>query len=311
MNNVTKNRHIYTGGSDLPSILGYNIKYKKTPFLFANIKAGIIQDDFKGNQYTKYGTKMEKYIRDYINADLGYNFVEASKTNEVLKLRGNADGVDYANNCILEVKTCGKNFDVDYYEPQCQFYMAMFNIDKCLLVAYERPEDFYTGLDFSLEKGDEYFNWDFEPENITIHEIDRDEVKWQNILYKVQKMQEAIIKLKENNEMTEEEFNTIFQDKKVLDAQKELFDAKKKLDEITAKYNKAKDELGVLFEERDLKTLENDDYKVTKVDTTTTTKLVFDEKSFKKDEPDLYDDYLIERISTKGAYLLITTKKKD
>lgn len=54
--NVLTDRHKYIGGSDLPNIFDLNKKYGKTVYEFAKIKAGIIDNPFKGNEYTKYRT---------------------------------------------------------------------------------------------------------------------------------------------------------------------------------------------------------------------------------------------------------------
>ena len=74
--NVTIDRHKYVGGSDLPTILGLNAKYGTSVFEFAKEKAGIIPNTFTGNQFTKYGQKMEPVIRDYINSVYGVNYLE-------------------------------------------------------------------------------------------------------------------------------------------------------------------------------------------------------------------------------------------
>ena len=149
--NVTINRHKFLGGSDLPSILGLNAKYGVNVFDFAKEKAGIIPNTFKGNQFTKYGQLMEPVIRDYINSIYEVNYVEDTVIDNDRGYRGNTDGIDKkADIPILEIKTFGDDLDVDYYTPQCQFYMETFNQDACLLVGYKRPIDFYNVFDFEL-----------------------------------------------------------------------------------------------------------------------------------------------------------------
>ena len=141
--NVTVDRHKYTGGSDLPTILGLNAKYGTSVYDFARQKAGIIPNTFNGNQFTKYGQKMEPVIRDYINAKYGVNYLEDTIIDTVRNYRGNTDGKDInAWYPILEIKTFGDELDVDYYRPQCQFYMETFDLPRCLLVGYKRPKDF-------------------------------------------------------------------------------------------------------------------------------------------------------------------------
>ena len=157
--NVTIDRHKYVGGSDLPSILGLNAKYGKSVYEFAKQKAGIIPNTFNGNQFTKYGQVMEPVVRDYINSKYQVNYLEDTIIDEEKHYRGNTDGIDRdANIPILEIKTFGEELDVNYYTPQCQFYMETFNQPSCLLVGYKRPNDFYTGLDYELENSDDYFN---------------------------------------------------------------------------------------------------------------------------------------------------------
>ena len=52
--------------------------------------------------------------------------------------------------------------------------MELFDIDECLLVGYDRPDDFYYGLEFSLEPEDEFFNLDFDETRIVIYLLKRD-----------------------------------------------------------------------------------------------------------------------------------------
>lgn len=60
--NVTENRNLYVGGSDVPTILGIN-KYK-TQYELALEKTGIQPSEFTGNEYTEYGNKLEPQIRE-------------------------------------------------------------------------------------------------------------------------------------------------------------------------------------------------------------------------------------------------------
>ena len=158
----------------MPHILR-NAKKKsyETTIDFAKRKLGFISSS-SGNEYTKYGHLMEPKVRDYINNTFGYKFVEDSKVDEIRKYRANCDGIDRKKKKLLEVKTFSKTLDVKYYTPQCQFYMELFDIDECLLVGYDRPDDFYHGLEFSLEPEDEFFNLDFDETRIVIYLLKRD-----------------------------------------------------------------------------------------------------------------------------------------
>ncbi|MDK8230763.1 YqaJ viral recombinase family protein, partial [Escherichia coli] len=59
--NVTENRNIYVGGSDVPTILGIN-KYN-SQFELAKEKTGIQPSQFTGNEYTAFGNALEPQIR--------------------------------------------------------------------------------------------------------------------------------------------------------------------------------------------------------------------------------------------------------
>lgn len=159
---------------DLPHILRNGKKKSyETTIEFAKRKLGFIPSS-SGNEYTKYGHLMEPKVRNYINETLNYHFIEDSKVDEIRKYRANCDGIDRKKKKLLEVKTFSKTLDVKYYTPQCQFYMELFDIDECLLVGYDRPDDFYHGLEFSLEPEDEFFNLDFDETRIVIYLLKRD-----------------------------------------------------------------------------------------------------------------------------------------
>ena len=64
---VKEDRDKFIGGSDIPIIM--NLSHFKTRWELLQQKAGLIEDDFKGNDYTDYGNIMEGYIRDYINRE--------------------------------------------------------------------------------------------------------------------------------------------------------------------------------------------------------------------------------------------------
>lgn len=195
--NVETNRHLYIGGSDLPSILRLNAQYGKSLMEFAKEKLKIIPSSFKGNEYTKYGHKMEPFVRDYINEMFGYTFKEDSITDETKRYRGNCDGLDKHKRTLLEVKTFGTTLNIKMYEPQCQFYMELFDLDECLLVGYKRPQDFYSGIDYDLEPEDEHFDFSFDEDNIVVYKLDRDREKFAKIEVEVEKFKYLLEALKE------------------------------------------------------------------------------------------------------------------
>ena len=209
--NVTVDRHKYVGGSDLPTILGLNAKYGANIFEFAKQKAGIIPNTFNGNQFTKYGQLMEPLVRDYINAVNNCNYVEDTIIDTVRGYRGNCDGKDeHADIPLLEVKTYGEVLDVEYYSPQCQFYMETFNLDAVRLVGYKRPSDFYMGFDYELENDESYFNIEFDENNLIEYVVKRDVNAWAKIEERIKAFKNAVEELRKRPEMSEDEFNSIF-----------------------------------------------------------------------------------------------------
>lgn len=172
--NVETNRHLYIGGSDLPSILRLNAQYGTSLIQFAKEKLKIIPTSFQGNEYTRYGQFMEPFVRNYINEMFGYDFREDSIIDKTRMYRGNCDGLDKNKKTLLEVKTFGAKLDVKLYTPQCQFYMELFDVEECLLVGYKRPVEFFKGVSYDLEKDAEYFDLTFDESNIVIYKIKRD-----------------------------------------------------------------------------------------------------------------------------------------
>jgi len=141
--NVTENRNLFVGGSDVPTIMGLS-KYNNQ-FQLAQQKLGIIKSDFKGNEYTQYGNIMEPQIRDYINIVNEMNFIEATRKGD--RIRSNTDGYDEKQNMILEVKTHGKTPTLEIYKAQMQLYMYQFKCAIGWLAMYERPKDFDAEFD--------------------------------------------------------------------------------------------------------------------------------------------------------------------
>lgn len=313
--NVTIDRHKYVGGSDLPTILGLNAKYGTSIFEFAKEKAGIIPNNFKGNQYTKYGQLMEPVIRDYINAKTGANYLEDTIVDNERGYRGNTDAIDRnADIPIIEIKTFGEELDVDYYTAQCQFYMETFNVDSVMLVGYKRPDDFYTGVDYDLENDDSYFNLEFDENRIVTHTIERDPKIWSKIEKRITTFKNAVEVLRNNNDTTEEEFNNIFYGKdlivltnKVANLENELLSMKAK----DSEYKKAKEDLYNLFEEKGILSFDTGIMKITKVAPTSYDTVTIDTAKLKEDEPSIYEKYKVIKTTNKKGYILITQKKEE
>jgi len=150
---VTKDRERYLGGSDEPAIMG--ISSFTTRFELLQYKAGVVENEFDGNEYTTYGNIMEGKIRDYINT-LGYDFIEDKiilNDSDVLPSRIHADGVDHEQGIVLEIKTTSKIHDnVDdykYYLVQLLKGMWSFGYSEGMLAVYSRPSDMGEEFDES------------------------------------------------------------------------------------------------------------------------------------------------------------------
>lgn len=312
--NVTIDRHKYVGGSDLPSILGLNIKYGTSIFEFAKEKAGIIPNSFKGNQFTKYGQVMEPVIREYINAKYGVNYLEDTIVDTDRGYRGNTDGIDRnAEIPIIEIKTFGEELDVDYYTPQCQFYMETFNVSKVLLVGYKRPSDFYTGVDYELEHEDSYFNYDFDESRVETHVIERDSNLWKKIEQRILAFKDAVKYLKENkDDFNEYTFNKLFYGTDVITLTNKVAVLETTLAEyknVEKEYKDAKEKIYNLFEEKGILSFDTGTMKITKVAPTSYDTVSIDTVKLKDEEPTIYEKYKTTKTTSKKGYILITTKE--
>lgn len=312
--NVTVDRHKYVGGSDLPNILGYNLKYGTTPYLWARQKAGIDPNTFKGNAFTRYGQLMEPMIRDYINEVQGTNFVENTVILEVLKLRGNCDGIDRDYNLLLEIKTHGVEFNREQYYPQVQFYMETFNIDQVWLVGYERPEDFYTGTDISIDYEDTFFDLTFDPERITVEVIDRDRELWGKIQERITAFQKGVTLLRKEPDTSEEAFNRVFYGNDVVVAMNKLAKLETKLESFKTaekQHKEIKEKLYNMFTELGIDKFSSDTLSITRVAPTSFTKDVVDEAKLKELHPRIYAKVKTSKTTNKKGYVLIKTKKEE
>lgn len=313
--NVTLDRHKYVGGSDLPTILGLNAKYGTNIFDFAKEKAGIVPNTFNGNQFTKYGQKMEPIIRDYINSVYGANYIEDTIILTERGYRGNTDGLDRnAEIPLLEIKTFGDELDIDYYTPQCQFYMETFNLPAIRLVGYKRPKDFYTGIDYDLENDDSYFNLEFDENNIVTHVIERDPYLWTRIEERIVAFKNAVGYLKENKEnYTEEEFNTIFYGSKLVVMSNRLATLETQLNsfkDVEKEYKKVKEDLYTLFEDKGIVSFDTGTMKFTRIAPTSYETVSVDTAKLKEEFPVIYEEFKTVKTTNRKGYILITNKEE-
>lgn len=307
--NVLVDRIKFIGGSEIGSIMG--ISPFKTRWQLLQEKAGIIEPEVVDNIYVDYGIEMEKYIRNYVN------FLDEYKDNEfvedtlivekpVISTRCNVDGRN--SDTILEIKTTSRIYDnVDDYKlylVQLLYYMYNYNYKKGLLVIYKRPED---------------FNTDFDPERLSLYNIDIH--SYQNL---VKEIKEAVsqfrvdlAKLKENKKLAEQDFIPV----EIVHYANEIQIIEDRL-KTFKKLEKEQEELKTkLYEsmlEKGIKTWTTpNNIKFTLVEEIPSTTIIeekFDEETFKKENEEEYKKY-IKKIQKKKngrrGYCLITIGKED
>ncbi|MDD7511029.1 MAG: YqaJ viral recombinase family protein [Peptostreptococcaceae bacterium] len=296
MQDVTKDRAKYIGGSDIPVIMGIS-PFKKR-FELLQEKAEIKDNEFNGNTYTEYGNVLEPKIRAYINKKYETEYLEDVLIKE--PFRGHFDG--YNGKSILEIKTTSqiKENVEDYkvYLVQLVLYMHLANVKDGILAIYERPED---------------FNEDFAPERLTIFEIKSADYKilLDEIIEAVDLFLIDLAKMKENPFITEEDL----QPKEVIELSSQIIELETQLASIKpleAEIKELKDKLYKAMTKGGIKKwTTNTGVQITRVDPTkdTTTK-AFDEKKFSVDHKDLYKEYQLTKIKKgRAGYLKITQPK--
>ena len=299
MDTVRDERWRYIGGSDISAIMG--ISPFKTRFQLLQEKAQIVEPDFKGNEYTEYGNKLEPLIRDYVNETLNRNFAP-----DVLidgDFRFNFDGLDKEHNEILEVKTTSqiheKLDDYKTYLVQLLPYMRSVGAEKGYLAVYERPEDF-----------DETFN----PLQLTIYEVlisDYSDLL-EEIDTQVEMFKRDLEKLRENPFITEEELQpteVVETANKVLVLEQQLESMK----QLEKELKSAKAELKRLMQENGVKKwITPNGTKITLIpDGEDTVISAFNEKKFAEEKPDIYAEYLEDKLKAgRSGYVRVTLPKE-
>ena len=300
MDTVRDERWRYIGGSDIAAIMG--ISPFKTRFQLLQEKAQIVEPDFKGNEYTEYGNKLEPLIRDYVNETLNRNFAP-----DVLidgDFRFNFDGLDKEHNEILEVKTTSQIHDKldDYktYLVQLLPYMRSVGAEKGYLAVYERPEDF-----------DETFN----PLLLTVYEVLRSDYSdlLEEIDKEVDRFKKDLEKLRKNPFLTEEDL----QPKEVVEYAEKVILLEQKLQNmkmLEGELKSAKAELKRLMQENGVKKwITPNGTKITLVpDGEDTIVSAFNEKKFAEEKPDIYAEYLEEKLKAgRSGYVRVTIPKES
>lgn len=299
MQDVTKDRDKYIGGSDIAAIL--NISKFKTRWQLLKEKAGVEESSFAGNVYTEYGNELEPKIREYVNAELDHHFVEGKVIEDYL--RYHADGVDFNDKCVLEIKTTSDIHDDiwGYKHYLCQLLMGMwmYNYKRGVLAVYHRPDD---------------FNKNFDSDRLQIFTIRYEQFEefWKEIFSEIKRFREDWLKLMENPFTTEEEFQPkeiveIADKVLILESQIEIYK------QIEKEYKDAKANLKAGMEMYNIKTWTTPSgTKITLVpDGEQTTEKKFNEKQFKEEHPKLYKKYC-EEVTKKGkaGHVRITAGKK-
>ena len=299
--NVTENRNLYIGGSDIPIIMGISPFKKRFDLLLE--KAGLQENDFKGNEYTEYGNVLEPQIRDYINKGLKNPFVEDKKIID--DIRCHVDGYNNKDT-ILEIKTTSQiHTDVNGYKiylVQLLFYMHIYNVNKGQLAVYNRPSD---------------FNTEFDSARLGQYEIKLKDYKdlVEEILQAVEQFRIDLQKVKENPFITEEELQPkelIQLSNKVLEFEQKLADFKV----LEAQYKDVKTKLYEEMEKHNIKKwTTNNGVQITRVlatPETTSKELVFNVDKFKEENQELYKSYEEEQEvvkKCKAGYVKITLPK--
>lgn len=302
---VTKDRDKYIGGSDIPAIMG--ISPFKTRFELLQFKAGIINDDFHGNEYTEYGNKMESAIRDYVNANCEYLFEEDKlilKDSDILPTRYHSDGADIDAKTILEVKTTSQiHNDVNDYKVylvQLLYGMWAHKYDNGVLAVYERPSDMSEV---------------FDPDRLRVYSIGMEDYEslMKEILKAVADFRDDYVYLSENPWCDEAQLPSREMLMAVAQQMMGLETSIAQAQAIVKQYDELKKNLCAQMVEHGVKSwIMPNGTKVTLVPKgEDTTYEAFDESTFKKEHKDLYEQYRINKVRKgKSAYIRVTPMVK-
>lgn len=323
---VTLDRNRGIGGSDIPAVMGDSPFVSRWELL--QYKAGIKENDFKGNEYTRYGQMIEPKIRDFVNETYNAHF-EPDYTediqNEDLSYFYHSDGCDSKREEILEIKStsaialpedAGDNFKayaLEFYRKyveQLLFGMRLHHYDKGMLAVYERPAD---------------MSEEFDPWRLQVFEIDLKEDSleplWKEIKHALFVFETDLMWLKKHGDRGELDLpsrsvlavqaeGTIKIDDEyvpivwLLKNKKAIMDAYK---DISGKFLKGMEEDGI-------KSLALTDLGI-KVSYVSggkdTVERVLDEAAFKEDHPDLWEKYQVERVKKgKASSVRFTVQKQ-
>lgn len=295
---VSQDRDKYIGGSDLPVICG--ISKFKTRWQLLLEKAGLAENTFEGNPYTRYGHYIEPFIRDHINLVYNTQFLP----NRVINgdIRCHSDG--FNGECVLEIKSTSHIFStVDGYKVylvQLVKYMEQNQVEKGILAVYDRPGD---------------MSQEFDPKRLQVFEITLDDYK--NLLdyvnREIDKFRTDLERLKENPLLSEQDFLPAGNLVALADKVAKLENKLAALKEIENQCKEAKNALYNEMLKRKVKswTMPNGTKLTMVMETPGSTKKVeeFDTEAFKADCPGIYQKYLKtveKKTNGKAGYVRIT-----
>lgn len=299
MIDVTVDRDKYIGGSDIPIIMGISPFKSRWELLLEKAEPSKNLNTFSSTDILEYGHTMEPKIRDFINEKYKTVFLP----NQVIKgdLRGDSDGFNGSQ--ILEVKTTSQmHDDINGYKKyivQMLFYMELNEVESGILAVYERPSDF-----------DEMFN----PLRLQIFEVNMNDYKElvEEIHFHIEKFREDLAKVKANPFITEEDL----QPKEIVLLANQATELEMQLTamkQIEAQLKGLKDSLKFAMQNSGIKKwITNNGTRVTLIpDGEDTMAAVFDLETFKEENPELYEKYMVaKKKKGKSGYVRITPYKE-
>ena len=302
---VTIDRDLYIGGSDIPVIMG--ISSFNTRWGLLQEKAGLKENTFTGNRFTEYGNVMEPKIRRYVNGYFNGRMAEFVP-NRVIDgdFRAHTDG--FNGNCVLEIKTTSNiHNSIDgykHYLVQLLKYMDVNHVDEGILAVYNRPED---------------FSEEFDKERLGVYPVKASDYAGLlgEINTELDRFRADLARLKENPLLSEQDFlppknELVTLSNKVVSLENQLAAMKA----IETECKKAKQALFDEMEKHGVKSWETPNgTKITMVASTPATVQTvteFDEDAFKAENAGLSGMYLHEvekKTSARSGYVKITLPK--
>lgn len=296
---VSQDRSQYIGGSDIPVICG--ISKFKTRYQLLLEKAGLAEDEFEGNRYTRFGHYIEPFIRDHINLTYNTNFQPYRVVNG--DIRCHTDG--FNGECVLEIKSTSDIYStVDGYKTylvQLVKYMEQCEVEKGILAVYERPD---------------YLKSDFDATRLQVFEISLEDHRMllDYVNRQINRFRADLERLKSNPLLSESDFLPVSSDmvtlaNQIVKFEKELV----AMQDIERKVKEAKKQLYQQMLKHNVKTCNlPNGTKISRVDEVPSkSRMVaeFDAERFKASHPELYHSFTVQVDKpTKGrsGYVRIT-----